>query len=60
MNSPPPLYTLIERRQYGPPRIIRQCVDPLEVRQAADLLRWAGSSVEIVLITAIEEAQQAR
>ena len=56
MNAamPPPLYALIERRTNGNPRIIAEYRDPASARAAADLLRWAGAPIEIVLLTAVE------
>ena len=52
--STPALYALIDCRRDGRPRIVSEHTDPQAARAAADLLRWAGDSVEIVLLTAIE------
>lgn len=51
----PPLYALIDRRRDGRPRIVSEHVDPESARRAADLLRWAGDAVEIVLLTAVRD-----
>ena len=53
-TAPPPLYALIDRRANGKPRIVAEYQDPASARAAADLLRWAGDAVEIVLLTAVE------
>ena len=50
------LYALIDRRRDGRPRIVSEYVDPESARRAADLLRWSGASIEVVLVTAIEDA----
>jgi len=52
--SAPALYALIDRRVNGNPRIVAEYRDPMSARAAADLLRWAGDAVEIVLLTAVE------
>lgn len=52
----PPVYAILDRRRDGNPRIVGEYTDPAAARSAADLLRWAGSPAEVVLITSIEAA----
>lgn len=51
----PALYALIDRRRDGRPRIVAEYVDPQCARQAAELLRWSGAAVEVVLLTAVRD-----
>lgn len=53
MSTPPTIYAVIDRRRDGKPRIVGEFADPQAARAAADLLRWAGDPVELVLITAV-------
>ena len=53
-SATPALYALIDRRRDGRPRIVSEHTDPQCARHAADLLRWAGDPVEIVLLSVVE------
>lgn len=47
------VYALQENRHNGrPPRIVYRSSDPDDIRRAADLLKWAGQPVEIVVLAA--------
>jgi hypothetical protein len=49
-----PLYALIDQRYDKRPRIVAEYTDPHAACSAADLLRYSGSTVEVVLISAIK------
>lgn len=50
-----PLYALVDRRRDGRPRIVAEYRDPQAAHDAARLLRWAGTPVRVVLVSAIRD-----
>ena len=55
-DTPPPLplYAVTDKTHDGRRRVIDTFRDPDAALSAAKLLRWTGSPVEVVLVTAVE------
>jgi hypothetical protein len=59
MNAPSgfPLYALTDRAQDGRLRILATFREPRDAHVAADLLRWSGGTVDVLLMTQVSDAE---
>jgi hypothetical protein len=60
MNAPSgfPLYAVTDRSQDGRRlRILATFREPRDAHTAADLLRWSGGTVDVVLMTQVSDAE---